>query len=751
MPMQRRPQLPNGLLSVSRRYNSLPENEYITGVKGSESDFWEFNYNKRITLVFNTLDGWSLTEDHNGSAQPLFQNSSEAYNWRNRPAAFYPTLRIKRAGGNTQNAYFDHVTTDVGGVTVTKVIFKTDKNNNGITIEAFPDGSWLYRDKLSGVLEVYNQRGQLVRINSLNGQYAVLSYTEITLNGGTSTTSLLNTVTDNYGRSLRFQYNPQGLVSAVTLPNNQQITYQYDGQKRLTQVTRPGYGTKTYHYSENNTVAPSGNPSLLTGITDETGHRFATYTYDNQDRAISTEHSQGVDRYVVDYSRSDQAKVTDARDKITTYNLKNVQGYNTATTLSENGLTKVNVGFDSLGNVISTVKDGMTTQLSYDPQLNLETSSTEAVGTAQERVINTTWHADFPKPTQIQEVAQGQVLRTTTYTYDNNANTLTKTITDPNTQESRTWSYEYNNFGQMTKQLTPNGEQTTYQYDENNGNLLSSTDVNAITTSYSLHNADGQPTRITTSTGLMTELVYDDAGRVTQQKQSIAPDQLQQQQAQTQQLNVLQKLLNALAKLFGLKEPFPATANSTGSPILVNIVQSVQQALTAYQYDPRGLLITSTLADGERIEYSYDDAHRLTEIKDQSGNRTVYTLSPNGDITQTEVYGTTGQLEAKNQQVYDNLGRLQQTLGNNQQVQTLSYNNYDQKTSDKNALNQNYGYSYDVLGRQIKETDPLNQSSQYEYDALDQLKKSLMSSEEQRLINPMPLAKSSSKTAQTQV
>ena len=58
---------------------------------------------------------------------------------------------------------------------------------------------------------------------------------------------MLTKITDNFGRSLQFSYNTQGLISTVTLPNSKQIIYQYDTQNRLVSVTRPSYGTKTYH------------------------------------------------------------------------------------------------------------------------------------------------------------------------------------------------------------------------------------------------------------------------------------------------------------------------------------------------------------------------------------------------------------------------------------------------------------------------------------------------------------------------
>lgn len=579
--------------------------------------------------------------------------------------------------------------------------------NKKITITLLANKHWqvIYLDKKK---EIYNEYGQLTKVEYLNGQTYKLSYEN----------NILTQVVDRFGQVLKFNYNVQGLIDSVTLPNGQKISYQYDTAKRLSSVTRPGYGTKTYHYSESNTIAPSGNPNLLTGITDESGQRYANYAYDAQDRGVLTEHAGGTQRYSLTYTNS-STKVIDPNKAEWSYGHGPVSGIPKINTVFR-GYTVLNYNYyDAAGNLTKKTEKGQTTTYSYDLNRNLEVSRSEAVGTPLERTINTTWHNDFPKPTKIEEVSQGQIIKTTVYTYDTQGNTLTKTITDPVTQESRVWNYEYNNFGQMTKQVTPIGEQSTYQYDEANGNLLSSTDSNGIVTTYSQHNADGQPTRLSTSTGLITELVYDNAGRVIQQKQILNIDELQQQNSDDG-LTWWQQLVNAVYGLFNQEQPYPETEQKF---IVVANQSSVQQAINNYEYDARGLLVATTLADGERIEYIYDDAHRLTEIKDQMGNRTVYTLNGNGDITQSEVYGASGQLEAKTQQVYDNLGRLQQTLGNSQQVQTRSYDNYDRLLSDKNALNQSYSYAYDALDRQNKETDPLNKSSNYEYDALDQLKK----------------------------
>src|SRR5690554_1360902 len=113
------------------------------------------------------------------------------------------------------------------------------------------------------------------------------------------------------------------------------------------------------------------------------------------------------------------------------------------TTLS--GQQASSISHDANGNVVSRSDfKGVTTTYQYDLTRNLETSCTEAVGTPEERTITTEWHPSFRLPTRITEPG-----RTITFTYDANGNRLTKTVTAGG--QSRTWSYTYNSFGQVTR------------------------------------------------------------------------------------------------------------------------------------------------------------------------------------------------------------------------------------------------------------------------------------------------------------
>lgn len=707
-----------GLLSISRIYNSMLENPNIVGATGSNAGNWDFNFNKHITLQFRKLDGGNLTKTNNSSAQVLFQSPTQTYNWQTKPTAFYPIVKIKRPGGNTQTAYFDHVTTDTNGA-LAKVTFKLDQSSSGIIVDAMPDGSWLYTDTIARTTETYNQSGQLTQWRARNGQF-------ISYNYASGTAINPSTLTDNFGQTLQLVNDGNGRITQIYLPNYQRITYIYTDSGQIANVNRPGFGIKNYLYA-------TDAPNLLTGIVDEKGQRFATYTYDSNGRAVSTEHAGGAEKYFINYGASGQRIVTDAGGRVTTYTLQTIQGYDTPTSVSDNTNTVTNLTFDNRGNVTSITKNGQVSQFTYDPLLNIETSRTEAVGKPQQRTITTEW-TSLQVPLKVTEQdASNTPLRETTYSYDNNGNVITKKMTDlqASSTVSRTWSYTYNNVGQLLTETTPAGETSTYSYNTTNGNLLTITNALGQVTTYSNHDNDGRPWKIVYPNGHRIELVYDSMGRITQKTETTFNPIIADVNSTDANGNKwmswpqwLVDLINNWCQLMGWNSPF--TNNKTSTTIAYPSVSynASQVATTKYYYDAVGQLVNIELPEGGLISYSYDNAHRLIGVNDAyGGNKITYSLNTAGDITETQIQGNAGGVIEKTRQVYDSLGRIQQTLGNNGQSQNNSYDSSGNLTSSVDNLGRTSQNSYDGLNRKVTETDPFNQTTTYEYNALDQLKK----------------------------
>ncbi len=285
---------------------------------------------------------------------------------------------------------------------------------------------WRYTTR-SGDVEEFGSNGKLLSITSLNGFEKSLVYDNLgrliqvvsSLSGEAALTydqdGLVSSVTDSSGKSIKYEYDAENLVGVIYPDDSPEDTA--DNPRRQ------------YHYEDPNF------PHALTGITDENGVRYATWSYDAQGRAISSEHAGGVDKTTLDYTYLEDATdprvtVTNPLGKQATYHLTTIHGVRKVTQVEGHpsascaGANKA-YQYDANGNVISkTDWNGVTTTYTYDLDRNLELGRTEAAGTPEARTITTEWHPQFRLPTRVIEPnkiteysysPQGQLLNRTEY------------------------------------------------------------------------------------------------------------------------------------------------------------------------------------------------------------------------------------------------------------------------------------------------------------------------------------------------
>jgi len=587
---------------------------------------------------------------------------------------------------------------------------------------------WKLRLASTDDTEGYDASGKLISIQTRSGLTQSLTYADGT-DGATSgnggfvldaagspTTAVLQKgtflrVADNFGRTLTFGYDALNRIVKVTDPAGGAILYGYSAQAslvNLTSVTYPGGRQRQYQYNEAAQTGGANLPYALTGITDENGARFATFSYDSFGRATQTVHDAGgsnADRYQLTYNVAEaQTTVTDPLGTVRTYGFQTIVGVvkNTAFTQpagSGTGTATNATTYDANGNIASrTDFNGNLTNYSYDLTRNLETSRTEGFGTPQARTITTQWHPVFRLPARVAEP-----LRITSYVYNGDGGAscglqadgvmlvpgvpCSKTIQPtsdatgatgfggPSAGTPRAWSYTYNANGSV---LTMDGPRTdltdvtTYAYYANNdadpgkrGNVATITNARGHVTSITAYNAHGQPLTIVDPNGLTTTLTYDARLRLTS--------------------------------------------------------RSVGGELTTYTYDAVGQLTQVTLPDGSSLSYSYDPAHRLTGMSDNLGNRIAYTLDAMGNRTHEEVRDPANALAQIRSRVYNSLNRLAQELGAQNQTTQYAYDNQGNVTSITDPVNHATANQYDALNRLVKVTDPNLGQTQYAYNGIDQL------------------------------
>ena len=560
---------------------------------------------------------------------------------------------------------------------------------------------WAYTTADKAV-EQYNPIGQLLSVTDRAGQTTTLIYSDGTATGsngevivGTATplpAGLLIRITDAYQYSINLAYDAASRIITMTDPAGESYGYAYDTSNNLISVTYPDGNSKQYLYEDTNFI------HALTGIIDENGARYATYAYDSNGRAISTEHAGGAQRADITYNVG-SSTITDALGSVRTQNYQVVQGVQKITAQSQPGgsgcaAASNALTYDLNGNVASrTDFNGNTTCYSYDLTRNLQTIRLEGLATGAacptdlatytpsvapgsvERKTTTQWNATYRLPTVIAEP-----LRLVTNTYDTSGNRLTQTIqatTDATGDAGlaatvsgtpRTTTYTYNTAGQI---LTVDGARTdittditTYSYDPLGNLTVVSNALNQATT-LGTYDANGRAGTLTDANGLITTLSYDTRGRL-------------------------------------------ATRDTGGE-------------LTSYGYDGVGQLTSVTPPDNAAITYTYDDAHRLTDITDNLGNTIHYTLDAMGNRTQETIHDNANTLVLTHSRTFDALNRLYQDIGALNQTTTYTYDAVGNLTSLTDPLNRQTVQDYDALSRLVSSTDAANGFTSYGYDGLDQL------------------------------
>jgi RHS repeat-associated protein len=530
--------------------------------------------------------------------------------------------------------------------------------------------TWTLTDH-DDTVETYTTTGAgdealLNSIKARNGYTQTLSY-----NGNNQ----LRSVTDSYGRSLNLTYS-NGLLQTVTTPDALVLTFTYTAVAGGDQLTSVSYNTnpvtsQTYFYEAPNL------PFALTGILDENGNRYATWSYDAYARGISSALGGSLNARLttVAYNDSDDSRVvTNAFGVPDTYTFTRLQGVPKETQISRaatptTAAATETFSYDSNGYVASqTDWNGNQTTYVNDSHGDPLTI-TEAVGSPVQRITTIVYDPAFPHlPDTITTPGV-----TTSYTYDGSGNPLTRTSTDTTTQnipysthgETQVWTYTWNN-SLLASVENPNLKTTNYSY-SSSGAVTKITNPLNQATNITLNSGGGYPETIVDPNSVTTTLTYDARQRLT------------------------------------------SSAVTTSLGVLT----------TTYTIDPASELTKVTLPDNSFLGYGYDTAHRKTQLTDAIGNYVQYTLDLLGDKTQTNTYDNTSTLKRQHSATFDALGRMLTDVGGVGQTTTYTYDSNGNALTITDPLNNKTTQVFDGLNRITTSTDPANGVTTISYDAHD--------------------------------
>jgi YD repeat-containing protein len=566
-----------------------------------------------------------------------------------------------------------------------------------------PDGSdWIYTHS-TGQRETYDSNGRLLRIDHVDGSAVHLSY------GGDSVT-----VADDYGSALMLTLDGEGRVIAMADPDGEEYRYLYNTAGHLEHVSYPDatpgvVGSnpfdednpfRSYHYDD------LANDDLVTGITDENRERHKTVVYDQEGRAVSSGLGNGdLDGSTLDYSAIDdtvdpRVSVTNALGRETVYRLeyqngissiRTVEGLPVGTCLAD---TSSRTFYGGTGWLESeTDKAGVETRYTYyldSARYGLVETRTEAVGTADERVVAYDWDPGTRLKTheRLSAKIDGTLtdLRETHYTHDPESRRLlmrmdTDLTTDavPYTTngQTRVWSFAYEYHDEQKTRLklrsvdgprTDVPDSTTYEYSPQ-GFLVRVTNALGRTVQYLDHNGRGQPEKVIDANGVETMLTYTARG-----------------------------WLDMVVRDMG-----------------------GENAWTDLDYDDVGNLTRITRADGSFLAFSYDVAHRLHAIENGAGERIEFELDAAGNPVRQLVRSANGSLERELEKEFDALGRLHKEKGSYDQFVRLDYGSDGYTSSVVDALDRASVPGFDNLGRLVSVLDADDEVAAFGFDGEDRI------------------------------
>jgi RHS repeat-associated protein len=612
------------------------------------------------TVEQNPLDFIRYYNSQGNGAPVATLASSLGVNWR---STYDRYLNLASAGTVTaERADGQQLTFTLNGGTWTPETDVDVTLTNAGAIWTLTD----HNDTVETYTAISATEAQLQSIKARSGYTQTLFYNGI---------NQLISVSDSYGRTLTLAY-ANGLLHTLTTPDGTTVTYGYTatgGSNFLASATYSTTPAATITYLYQN----GGLPFALTGITDEDGNRYATWTYDPSGRVLTSQLGAGANLTTVAYNADGSRTVTNALGVTDTYKFTTRQGVPKVTEIDRAATATTAVAtelftYDANGYTASQT-DWNGNQTTYVNNVHGQpTTINEAVGTAVART--TTIAYDDPTFVHLPEQIVTPGL-TATFTYDGSGELLTRTLTDTTATtvpystngQTRTWTNTWSNF-LLASTKTPNGNTTTFAYD-GSGALVKITNALNQATDITAHTGGGLPLTVVDPNGVTTTLTYDARQR-----------------------------------------PLTGTVETAAGP-----------RTTTYTYDPAGNLIKTTLPDGSALANTYDTAHRLTTITDLFHQNVAYTLDALGDRTRTNLTAVGNRIQRQHSDDFDALGRVLQDIGGVGQTTAYAYDPDGNALTITDPLGRVTSRVFDALNRLSKVTDPNSGVTTTTYDPHDRV------------------------------
>lgn len=290
---------------------------------------------------------------------------------------------------------------------------------------------------------------------------------------------------------------------------------------------------------------------------------------------------------------------------------------------------------------------------------------------------------------------------------DTNGNTVTYTDSAITSSTGQQVTFERDAQGRITTVTDPEGQQVTYEYDAL-GDLVAVTDREGNVTQFKYD--ETQPHYL--------DEVIDPLGR------SGAKNEYDEN-------GRLQKLINVYGQsvniTYDINSSTQTVADQLGYTTTYvydergNVTQEVdsQGGITLRTYDEDNNMLSETDADGVTATYTYDENRNLLTVEDEAGQITRMAYDSRGRTTQ--IVSPTGLTVNA---TYDSRGNLIESVGTDGLTSTYSYNAYGQLRFQTSPDGQVTEYDYDRYGNPTKMVDSRGNVVNSAYDQNGRLNES---------------------------
>jgi RHS repeat-associated protein len=597
-------------------------------------------------------------------------------------------------------------------------------------LEQTADG-WRFTDPQL-TTENFDGAGLLVEITDLAGRRQTATH---------DTAGKLLGIADNLGGYLTFGYDGSGRLATVTDQAGRTWTYRYEALGRLAYVDQPDGTTRGYHYED------LRHAYALTGITTESGQRWAHYEYDEQGRAIASWHAGDADRVDIQYQDNGDRVVVDPVGNATIYQtrIENKRGFLDAISgpvcAQGCGQTDTQYSYDADGNITRRTAYGVVTDYGDYDDKGQPAYVVQAVGTPEEKRTEYAYDPGFRN--RITRISEPSVYpsrsRITTRDFDFGGNLLRETVTgfDPFGQPvSRTLAYAYDGpFGQVSAMDGPRADVSdiiTYEYYPN-------TDAAGVNRARLKAVVDPNGMRV------RDNIVYSPTGKIRSEDRLNGVTVLYEYYAGNDRIHSLTESADGLFNRTRW-EYLP-----TGEVQRISVDDEAgDEIITQFHYDDARRLsrVESRVSGGpsytpdQWVSYEFDAAGNIVAERLESRDDPHHDLLiervfdawnhldtiTRGGVTEDLDYRPDGTLAARtdgklntSRYDYDAFQRLTSTERIGQVTTTLAYDTHGNTLSVTDPEGHTTRYRYDDLGNRVEQDSPDSGTTRYVHDEAGQL------------------------------